>query len=197
MATASPGSATWDKNLFAYCDNDPVVRKDDGGQCWEAFLGAAIAGAAVNLCSYLVSSKGNVTLTGAITAIGTGAAVGAMSMVTGSAKKFFAVGAGIISGVYSAMTTEGSTLKKITVGVATGLATIGAAYLPPLGETRSGGKTAFDIASNIVGNTAIGFSRGTHVEIAASVIKYGVGKLVDIVEPYVSRVSQRLRRAVS
>lgn len=42
VPTISPGSATWDKNLFAYCDNNPVTRKDDGGQCWHLLVGAAV-----------------------------------------------------------------------------------------------------------------------------------------------------------
>ena len=35
VVAASPDKANWDKNLFAYCDNDPVSRKDDGGDLWE------------------------------------------------------------------------------------------------------------------------------------------------------------------
>ena len=35
------GNANWDKNLFAYCDNNPVNRKDDGGQCWNVVIGFA------------------------------------------------------------------------------------------------------------------------------------------------------------
>ena len=35
VVAASPDKANWDKNLFAYCDNDPVNRKDDGGDLWE------------------------------------------------------------------------------------------------------------------------------------------------------------------
>ena len=31
MVAASPDKASWDKNLFAYCDNNPISRKDDGG----------------------------------------------------------------------------------------------------------------------------------------------------------------------
>ena len=42
VLAASPGSATWDKNLYAYCDNNPVSRKDDGGQFWNFVVGAAI-----------------------------------------------------------------------------------------------------------------------------------------------------------
>ena len=36
VPTISPGSASWDKNLYAYCENDPVNRKDAGGGCWQA-----------------------------------------------------------------------------------------------------------------------------------------------------------------
>lgn len=32
------------KNLFAYCDNNPVVRIDHGGECWEAIAIGFIAG---------------------------------------------------------------------------------------------------------------------------------------------------------
>ena len=33
VIAVSPEKANWDKNLFAYCDNDPVNRKDDGASC--------------------------------------------------------------------------------------------------------------------------------------------------------------------
>ena len=53
VIAVSPEKANWDKNLFAYCDNDPVNRKDDGGELWEEviavgkgiFKGALIFGA--------------------------------------------------------------------------------------------------------------------------------------------------------
>ena len=32
---ASPDKANWDKNLFAYCDNDPINRQDDEGDLWK------------------------------------------------------------------------------------------------------------------------------------------------------------------
>jgi len=50
--TATPLSLT-DKNLFAYCDNNPVMRVDHGGHFWgSAFdvisLGASIVEVCVN-----------------------------------------------------------------------------------------------------------------------------------------------------
>ena len=49
---ASPSALT-DKNLYAYCDNNPVVRVDYGGQLWETVfdvisLGASIVEVCVN-----------------------------------------------------------------------------------------------------------------------------------------------------
>ena len=31
-------------NLFAYCGNNPISRKDDGGECWHIVIGAGIGG---------------------------------------------------------------------------------------------------------------------------------------------------------
>ena len=33
-----------DKNLFSYCDNNPVNRSDDGGKLWNIVVGAVIGG---------------------------------------------------------------------------------------------------------------------------------------------------------
>ena len=44
VIAVSPEKANWDKNLFAYCDNDPVNRKDDGGELWNIVIGAAVGG---------------------------------------------------------------------------------------------------------------------------------------------------------
>ena len=31
-----------DKNLFVYCDNNPVMRKDEDGEFWNILIGAAV-----------------------------------------------------------------------------------------------------------------------------------------------------------
>ncbi len=43
LVTASPNALT-DKNLFAYCDNNPVVRRDVDGDIWHIAVGAAVGG---------------------------------------------------------------------------------------------------------------------------------------------------------
>jgi|GEM_PF-2137076 len=56
VVAASPDKANWDKNLFAYCDNDPVNRKDDGGDFWNIVAGAVIGGG-LELVGQLLSGK--------------------------------------------------------------------------------------------------------------------------------------------
>jgi hypothetical protein len=52
VITATPDQLT-DKNLYAYCDNNPVMRRDDGGQFWDTVfdvisLGVSIVEVCVN-----------------------------------------------------------------------------------------------------------------------------------------------------
>ena len=55
MLTVSPISLT-DKNLYAYCDNNPVMRKDDNGEFWSLAISMAI-GAAVNIVATTVAAS--------------------------------------------------------------------------------------------------------------------------------------------
>mgnify|MGYP003293512885 CR=1 FL=1 len=41
VITATPGALT-DKNLYAYCDNNPVMRADYDGEFWNIVIGAAV-----------------------------------------------------------------------------------------------------------------------------------------------------------
>ena len=54
VVTATPGALT-DKNLYAYCDNNPVMRRDDSGEWWNVIAGAAI-GASVNFITSFASA---------------------------------------------------------------------------------------------------------------------------------------------
>ena len=49
-----------DKNLYAYCDNNPINRIDDGGEYWNIVAGAVIGGAisvGMELANQVISSK--------------------------------------------------------------------------------------------------------------------------------------------
>ena len=43
LTTSSPAAFT-DKNLFAYCDNNSIVRIDDGGDFWHIVIGSVVGG---------------------------------------------------------------------------------------------------------------------------------------------------------
>ena len=55
LITASPKSVTWDKNLFAYCDSNPVVRIDSEGHAWNIIIGAVVGGITSGGMSILTS----------------------------------------------------------------------------------------------------------------------------------------------
>ncbi len=53
ILTATPMALT-DKNLFAYCDNNPIMRMDIGGEVWNVIVGTVV-GAAISFVSSVVS----------------------------------------------------------------------------------------------------------------------------------------------
>ena len=56
--TASMDALT-DKNLFSYCDNNPVMRTDEDGEFWNIIIGAAVgavAGAVVTAITQLIEN---------------------------------------------------------------------------------------------------------------------------------------------
>ena len=55
VLTATPMGLI-DKNLYAYCDNNPVMREDKGGQFWNIIAGAVIGGV-LELAGQLLSGK--------------------------------------------------------------------------------------------------------------------------------------------
>ncbi len=55
ILTASPTALT-DKNLYAYCDNNPIMRADNGGEFWNIIAGAVIGGG-LELAGQLLSGK--------------------------------------------------------------------------------------------------------------------------------------------
>lgn len=51
VLTASPRALT-DKHLYAYCDNNPVVRRDDGGEFWDTvFDVVSLVASVVEVCT--------------------------------------------------------------------------------------------------------------------------------------------------
>jgi len=93
----SPYSLT-DKNQFVYCDNNPILRKDDGGEFWHILIGAAVGaivgGAAKAITNVATGKKWS-------EGVGLAAAAGALSgalAATGLPPIVQIVGSAFISG---------------------------------------------------------------------------------------------------
>ncbi|MBP3495776.1 MAG: RHS repeat-associated core domain-containing protein, partial [Clostridia bacterium] len=65
VITATPEGLT-DKNLYAYCDNNPVMRSDTGGEFWNWIVGAVV-GAVVGFVGQVISDVITSAINGEIT----------------------------------------------------------------------------------------------------------------------------------
>ncbi len=93
VLTATPDQLT-DKNLYAYCDNNPVMRVDKDGRFWNFIIGAvggALIGGGVQIISNLVSGKnwsdglGVAMATGVASGLLAASGVGLIGSIAGNA----------------------------------------------------------------------------------------------------------------
>ena len=115
VITATPTALT-DKNLYAYCDNNPVMRVDEGGEFWNILIGAAV-GAIAGIVGQVISDAVTSFLNGEVTisnwqtytgaAVG-GAAGGVILATTGNMNAANAVTGAVTTGV-------GQSLEKLTI----------------------------------------------------------------------------------
>ena len=82
VPTVTPGNTKWDKNLYAYCDNNPVSRVDDQGRCWipGAVIGGVLGGSFAVLNDLVLN--GEVSLDHILIGILTGSVSGAIGLTT-------------------------------------------------------------------------------------------------------------------
>ena len=94
ILTATPDKPNHDKNLFAYCDNNPVVRADNGGEFWHIIVGGVVGGligGAVKAISNIAEKKpitdglGTAVAAGAASGVLASTGVGLVGMVAGNA----------------------------------------------------------------------------------------------------------------
>lgn len=114
MLLSSPTSLS-NKNLYAYCDNNPVTREDEDGEAWHIAIGAAV-GAVAGLVGQIISDGITSAMNGKLTvsnwqtytgAILGGAAGGVVLAATGNVN--------LSNTVTGAVTTgAGLTLEKRT-----------------------------------------------------------------------------------
>ena len=127
-----------DKNLYAYCDNNPIMRTDDGGEFWHILGGAligAIAGALTSIVTQAISGE-DINWK----AVGISAASGAISgAITAACPCMGPIATGIVQGSLSAATYAATekiaygrdpSLKDVIVtGVVSGVMAGGAKFL--------------------------------------------------------------------
>ena len=102
ILTATPDSLT-DKNLYAYCDNNPVMRKDDGGEFWHIVAGAAIGGLIGGISSIVGQAVSGRKINWA--EVGISAASGALTgAITAACPGMGAVATGVVHGIVGAGT---------------------------------------------------------------------------------------------
>ena len=87
VLTASLDSPNWNKSLFAYCDNDPVNRKDEGGQLWNFIVGAVVGATSVyvgDVIGNIASGKSGWDILKPTSSVGTYLGAAASGMIPGA-----------------------------------------------------------------------------------------------------------------
>jgi RHS repeat-associated protein len=175
LVNVNPDGFT-DKNLFAYCDNNPVNRTDDGGSCWTAIVGRAIAGGIVGAASSAINSvmNGEKIKAGDIAAAAVqGAAQGALGGFTafaGVSRVTMAVVNGAISAVFAAKSGGNPMDTLISAGTSFASTLVGG-FMPNVPtETRG-----VQIAYYAITGMYVGGSTETFGTVARSVY-YGSSK---------------------
>lgn len=58
VPTISPEKTNWDKNIYAYCDNNPISRKDSDGNVWlQAMLIGGLIGAGIGAATSIITQS--------------------------------------------------------------------------------------------------------------------------------------------
>ena len=109
VVSVSPDSANYDKNLFAYCDNNPVVRADSSGYIWHIVAGGVIG--ALSSFAATLFTGGTVAEAG-ISAF-FGLASGALTAALPSAGFFIDVGLSIVEEMTMNLNDDSATADKV------------------------------------------------------------------------------------
>lgn len=101
----------YDKNLFAYCDNNPVTRKDETGDVW-ILVGAVFGGISSAAVTALTGGKRNEIITAAIF----GAASGALAVAIPGYAALIDIGLGAVEELTTSIVKRESYLEA-SVGI--------------------------------------------------------------------------------
>lgn len=109
LVTATPNALT-DKNLFAYCDNNPVVRADNDGEFWHIVAGAVIGG----VSSFISSMATGSSIGDSLISAGFGALQGGLSAALPGASAIIGAGIGALESVTLDIKNNKSVSETIT-----------------------------------------------------------------------------------
>lgn len=142
----STGQGLLGNNMFAYCGNNPVSRKDDGGEFWNVIVGAAIGAVVNTVVSYAASKMAGeeFSLADAAVAFAGGAITGAVAATGLGAFGQALVGAAVgFGGSVMNNVLEGETISWGTAAI-NGIAGFAGGLIGGNGIRKAGGK--LDIA---------------------------------------------------
>ena len=155
VITLTPYALT-DKNLYAYCDNNPIMRKDDGGEFWNTIIGAVVGAtwgglSAVLFGTDIVAGMVSGALSGAISgaALDIAIATGGVGLIALSGV-VLASGVGGAAGSYVNQIMSDKTHDEVDWGevIVDGVwGAIGGAL--SFGVADVGGKTCQTLAKNL------------------------------------------------
>ena len=156
------------KNLYAYCDNNPVAREDYAGEFPIPCIVGAVVGAAVSGFSYVLTSGGEIDGVELAKSCLVGAVSGALAPLDPLKGKvqWVVAGAALINGINTAINTEGGFLTRCVCG---GLESVGT-YVA--GATANSWTSPENVilatkAAQIIGNAGVGYTVGQTAELAA------------------------------
>ena len=149
------------KNLYAYCDNNPVVKEDYEGEFPIASIVGAVVGAAVSGFSYVLTSGGEIDGIELAKSCLVGAISGALAPLKGG----FLMAAAIVNGINTAINTEGDPVTRVVYGIIEG----GATYIAGNRANKVTDIVQFGSkAAEALGNAAVNYSIGQPMELAAT-----------------------------
>ena len=149
------------KNLYAYCDNNPVAREDYAGEFPIPCIVGAVVGAAVSGFSYVLTSGGEIDGVELAKSCLVGAVSGALAPLKGG----FLMAAAIVNGINTAINTEGDPVTRVVYGIIEG----GVTYIAGNRANKVTDMVQFESkAAEALGNAAVNYSIGQPMELAAT-----------------------------
>ena len=151
------------KNLYVYCDNNPVAREDYAGEFPIPCIVGAVVGAAVSGFSYVLTRGGEIDGVELAKSCLIGAVSGALAPLDPMkwAIKPLVACAAVINGI----NTEGDIGTRLLCGAFEA----GATYISGVTANNwTGGKVVLEtVSAKIIGNAAVGYTVGQTAELAA------------------------------